>query len=159
VTRQQAVWLLPVALALHNAEEGLTLAPVVPPAFLPAALRALVGSLHGRQIAAALVLATVVPLAASVWAAARPASAAAQWLVDALWATVLLNVAWHVVAAVVLAGYAPGLVTALAVNLPLGVLALRAVAPGRRRALVPAAVLLHLAGTVGLLLIGRALAG
>lgn len=43
-----------------------------------------------------------------------------------MWATLLLNVAWHVTAALMLfGGYAPGLVTAVALNLPLSVLVLR----------------------------------
>ncbi|MBA3759164.1 MAG: HXXEE domain-containing protein [Gemmatimonadales bacterium] len=73
-----------------------------------------------------LALATAIPLAFSLWGAVCPASRTALWLVLAMWATLLLNVAWPVTAAHMLfGGYAPGLVTAVALNLPLSVLVLR----------------------------------
>lgn len=119
-----------------------------------------------REMGAALALATVIPLAFSLWAAACPASRTALWLVLAMWATVLLNAVWHMVAALVLfGGYAPGVITAVALNLPLSVLVLRRAATeqwlGRPAlwALVPAAVAFHLPGALGVMLLGRALSG
>jgi hypothetical protein len=128
MTRRQAVWLLPVVLALHNLEEGFFfpryLARVL--GRLPAGVREWIGPVGPREMALALALATLIPLGFSVWAAARPASRTALWLVLAMWATLLLNAVWHVAAALVLfGGYGPGVVTAVALNLPVSVLVLR----------------------------------
>jgi hypothetical protein len=168
MTRRRAIWLLPLVLVLHNLEEGVFFPRYVPLvlARLPAGARDWIGPVGLREMGAALALATVIPLGFSLWAAARPASRAALWLVLAMWATLLLNVAWHVAAALVLfGGYAPGVATAIALNLPLSALALRrAVAeqwlsPRAQWALVPAAVAFHLPGALGVMLLGRALSG
>lgn len=166
MTRRWAILLLPLVLALHNLEEAAFFRRYAPRVLgqLPAAVRAWIGPLGLREMGVALVLATVIPLGFSVWAAARPGSRTALWLVLATWATLLLNVAWHVAAALVLfGGYAPGLATALALNLPLSVWTLRRAAAEQwlsRKALwalAPGAVALHLLGTLGLILLGRAL--
>jgi hypothetical protein len=166
MTRRRAIWLLPLVLALHNFEEGVFFPRYVPRVLglLPAGVRAWIGPVSLREMGLALTLATVIPLGVSLWAAAHPASRTALWLVLAMWATLLLNVAWHVAAALVLfGGYAPGVATAVALNLPLSVLVLRHAATEQwlsRRAgwaLVPAAVAFHLPGALGLMLLGRAL--
>jgi uncharacterized protein with HXXEE motif len=168
MTRGLAIWLLPLVLALHNLEEGVLFPRYLPRVLgrLPAGVRDWIGPVSLREMGVALTLATVIPLGFSLWAAARPASRTALWLVLAMWATLLLNAAWHVAAALVLfKGYAPGVATAVALNLPLSLLALRRAATehslGRRalRALVPAAVAFHLPGAFGLMLLGRTVSG
>ena len=168
MTRRWATWLLPLALALHHLEEGAFFPQYVPRvlARLPLGLREWIGPVRLREMGLALVLATVIPLGFCLWAAARPSNRTALWLVLAMWATLLLNVAWHVAAALVLfGGYAPGVVTAVGVNLPLSVLVLRRAATEQwisrraRWALVPAAVAFHLPGALGVMLLGRALSG
>ncbi len=166
MTRRWAIWLLPLVLALHNLEEGVFFPRYVPRVLgrLPAGVRDWIGPVSLREMAVALALATVIPLGFSLWAAARPAGRTALWLVLAMWATLLLNVAWHVAAAlVVFGGYAPGVVTAVALNLPLSVLVLRRAGAGQwlsrraRWALVPAAVAFHLPGALGVMFLSRAL--
>jgi hypothetical protein len=168
MTRRWAIWLLPIVLALHNLEEGLFFPRYLPRVLgrLPASVRDWVGPVSLREMGVALVLATAIPLAFSVWAATRPTSRTALWLVLAMWATLLLNALWHVTAALVLfGGYAPGVATAVALNLPLSVLVLQRAAKEQwlshraRWALVPAAVALHLPGARGVMLLGRALSG
>jgi uncharacterized protein with HXXEE motif len=168
MTRRWAIWLLPLVLALHNLEEGVFFPRYVPRVLsrLPAGVRDWIGPVSLREMGVALALATVIPLGISLWAAARPASRTALWLVLAMWATLLLNVAWHVAAALVLfGGYAPGVATAVVLNLPLAVLALRRaraeewVSRRARWALVPGAVAFHLPGALGVMLLGRALSG
>jgi len=163
VTRRTALWLLPGALALHNAEEAVALPRLLPAVRLhaPAFARAAVDAVTVPQVRLALLLATVVPLAVVVWAQARPASDAARWLALLVAAVLLLNVLSHLAAALLLRGYAPGLATALALNLPCCAYLLRRAARerwlGRRAlaALAPAAVVVH-----GPLLLGLiALAG
>jgi uncharacterized protein with HXXEE motif len=168
MTRRWAIWLLPLVLALHNLEEGTFFPRYVPRvlAHLPAEVRTRVGPVGLREMGLALGLATVIPLGFSLWAAARPGSRTALWLVLAMWATLLLNVAWHVTAALVLfGGYAPGVATAVAINLPVSVLVLRRARTEQwlsrraRWALVPASVAFHVPGALGVMLMGRALSG
>jgi Protein of unknown function with HXXEE motif len=168
MTRRGAIWLLPPVLLLHNLEEGLSFPRYLPRSLgrLPAAVRDWIGPVSLREMVIALTFATVVPLGFSLWAAARPASQTALWLVLAMWSTLLLNAVWHVTAAlVVFGGYAPGVATAVALNLPLSVLVLRRAAAEQwvsrraRWALVPGAVAFHLPGALGLMLLSRALGG
>ncbi|MEA2724398.1 MAG: hypothetical protein QOH59_2169, partial [Gemmatimonadales bacterium] len=128
VALRWAVWLLPVLLTLHNLEEGLFFPRYLPSVLgrLPADVQDWIGPVSPGEMWIALALATGIPLAFCLWAAVRPNSRTALWLVLAMWATLLLNAVWHVVAAMALfGGYAPGLVTAVALNLPLSVLVLR----------------------------------
>lgn len=168
MTRRRATWLLPLVLALHNLEEGAFFPRYVPRVLgmLPAVARDWIGPVGSQQMTAALVLATIIPLGLCLWALARPASRTALWLVLAMWATLLLNVAWHVTAAAALfGGYAPGVITAVLLNLPLSLVVLKRASTERwlggpaLRALVPAAVVFHLPGALGLMLLGRALGG
>ena len=93
---------------------------------------------------------TAVALIVAWWSYQRPDSLVALWLVLLIQTTVLLNVVWHVAAAVVLfGGYAPGVATAVLLNLPFSIYLLRRA--GRQRwlgpralwALLPAAIVLH----------------
>ena len=89
----------------------------------PEPLRAAIPS--AEQIYLALAVATAIPMGFAVLAR-RPRSA--RWATYALLlvATVLLvNVIWHLVAAVMLRGYSPGAATAVVVNLPMTLFALR----------------------------------
>jgi hypothetical protein len=168
MTRRWALWLLPLVLALHNLEEGVFFPRYLPRVLdrLPPGVRDWIGPVSLREMGVALVLATVIPAGFCLWAAVRPGSRTALWLVLAMWATLLLNVAWHVAAALVLfGGYAPGVATAVGLNLPLSMLVLRRAATEQwlsrraRWALVPAAVVFHLPGALGVMLLGRALSG
>lgn len=165
MTPRWAIWLLPLVLAVHNLEEGVFFPRYLPRVLdrLPSGARDWIGPVSPRQMGVALGLATVIPLGLSLWAAARPASRTALWLVLAMWATLLLNAVWHVAAAFLLfGGYAPGMATAVGLNLPLSVLVLRRAATehwlSRRGlwALAPAAVSFHLPGALGVMLLTRA---
>jgi uncharacterized protein with HXXEE motif len=168
MTRRWAIWLLPPVLLLHNLEEGVSFPHYLPRVLgrLPADVRDWIGPVSLHEMGVVLTLATVMPLGVSLWAAARPASRPALWLVLAMWATLLLNAIWHMTATlVVFGGYAPGVITAVALNLPLSVLVLRRAVAEQwlsrraRWALVPGAVAFHLPGALGVMLLGRALSG
>jgi hypothetical protein len=146
------LWLVPLLLALHNSEEAVFFPRYLPLvlARLPAGWRAMAGPLTSGQVGLALVIVTLAAAGVALWAALRPDSRAAIWLLLLIQTTVLLNVVWHVAAAVFLfRGYAPGLVTALFVNLPFSVYLLRRAARERwlsrpaRWVLLPAALLVH----------------
>ena len=149
---RSVLWLVPILLAVHNAEEALFFPRYLPFVLyrLPVAWQALIAPLTTGQVGAALAVVTAVAFIVAWWADQRPASRLALWLVLLIQATVLLNVVWHLAAAVVLfGGYAPGVVTALLVNLPFSVyLFARArhehwLSSRALWALVPAAVVLH----------------
>ena len=76
MTRGLAIWLLPFVLALHNLEEGIFFPRYLPRVLerLPPDVRDWIGPVSLREMGVALVLATLIPLGFSVWAAARPAS-------------------------------------------------------------------------------------
>jgi hypothetical protein len=166
---RSALWAIVALLALHNLEEALTMPRYLPAvrARAPAPVARLAADVSPEGLRVALAVATLVPLAVVAWAWARPRSRAALWAALLVQATAALNVASHVVtAAVVLRGYAPGVATALALELPFSVWLFRRaarerwLARGALLALAPAAVVVHgplLAGL--LLLVARRWAG
>ena len=113
---------VPLLLALHNAEEALTIPRALPviAARVPAELAGALPT--AEQMRVALVVATVVLWL--VWLLGRRSRAGTRILL-LLQCIVLVNVAWHVAAGVALGGYAPGLATALALNLPFSIYLLR----------------------------------
>lgn len=114
VRRRRAAALLAAALALHDLEEALgfplTRAKVValwPATPAPAAFWM------------ALAAVTALGLLAALWAGSGPASGAKVATLRTIAWVLLVNILVpHVPAALVLGGYAPGVVTAVAVNLP-----------------------------------------
>ena len=143
---------VPVLLTLHNAEEAL---------FVPAALRAAAARLPASLVAmmpapetmyVALAVATIVPWLVWLLGAGRGDSRLGTRVLILLQCVMLVNVGWHVTAAVALGGYASGLVTAVGLNLPFSIYLLRrAVREGwatRRTiaSLLALALLIHGAG-------------
>jgi hypothetical protein len=123
--RTEFLLLVPVFFAVHNLEEGLTVGRFLPHvrAHLPGRLKALVAGLDSRRYAVLLVTTTVAAfLVAAFGDLAAPGLAG--YLLLALQATMLVNVLAHIAGAVMLRGYAPGLVTALAINLPFSLILL-----------------------------------
>lgn len=121
VRRRAAAGLLGMALTLHDLEEaaGYPLTRPTLMSFWPAAPTA-------QAFWVALAVVTVGGLAVTAWAGSGTASAGKLTMLRAVAVVLLANVLVpHVPAAVVLGGYAPGVVTAVLVNLPVSVLALR----------------------------------
>jgi hypothetical protein len=162
VSRRAAIWLVPVVLAVHNAEEAIAFRRFLPrlASSLPGPLRTIEQRLSFGSMLTVLVLVTLVGVAVALWSTLRPRSRAALWAVLAVVATIALNVGSHVVSAIVIVrGYAPGLVTAVLVNAPFAVYLFRRAFRERwlpRRAIfwtIPAALVLHgpvLVGTLWL---------
>jgi len=124
--------LLAAAFAGHNLEEGLTYA---------ATREGIAARIHALGLpwlspppavaTTALLAITIAALAAMSWAALGPPTPSKRILVRALAWVMLANVALpHLPAAFVLGGYTPGLITALAINLPLSLWVLRATRAG-----------------------------
>ncbi|GAA4609276.1 hypothetical protein GCM10023195_37230 [Actinoallomurus liliacearum] len=109
-------WALAGAFALHNAEEALTMRrfPGAAGRLDQSSLNGLMAAISGLGVAAVAVGTTGRP---APWKPYLPAGMAG---------VMLLNVALpHVPAAVVARGYAPGLATAVGLNLPIGLAVLR----------------------------------
>jgi hypothetical protein len=123
-------WLVAVFALLHNLEEALTmgryaplvrdrLSGVVPPGLLTA-------TEHLSWFYSALIVASIVPVLLVIGAVTHPTNRVAARTVLVVQSLFLVNVfVPHVPAAVALGGYAPGVVTALALELPFSVYFLR----------------------------------
>jgi len=151
--------LIGVTLVLHTTEEYLTFPAYLPPASRLPRLLPLPALLQNPQnLRIALLLATVLPLAVIALAIARPRK---SLLVSVLFleSILLVNAGWHIYAACVRGGYAPGVLTAVLINLPFGVYVLRKAAKEQwipvqtAWLLISVALLLHIA-TVGSFLAG-----
>lgn len=116
--------LLPVVIALHNAEEAITAPAYLPRvgeyvAGFPALRDAGVVPPSLTQLYIALVVVTIVPAIMIGWATSSRDSAAKRGVVAVVAAALLWNVLLpHVSAMIAFRGYAPGGLTALVVNLP-----------------------------------------
>ncbi len=159
LSRNAVLALIGVTLVLHTAEEYLTFPNFLSsPSGLPRWLPPPRLLLHSQDLHVALVMATVLPLAVIVWAILRPRKALLV-LVLLLESILLVNAGWHILASLIRGGYAPGVVTAVLINLPFGVYVLRRAAKeqwiGTRTAwqLVGIALVLHIVA-VGSLLAG-----
>ncbi|MBA2687623.1 MAG: HXXEE domain-containing protein [Gemmatimonadaceae bacterium] len=165
MNRSAVMWTVPLLLTLHNAEEAVTFPRYLPQVrdHAPYFMRS-IASADPSALFFALLVVTVVPALISLWGWMRPDSRAAFWSVLLIQATVFLNVFAHLSSAVALfRGYGPGLLTALAVNLPFSVYLF---CTGRRNTwltrketiwLVPAALLVHGPGLIAAFAIGKAL--
>jgi hypothetical protein len=123
-------WLVAAFALLHNLEEAVMMpafAPLVRERFsgiAPPALLAATAHLSWFYIA--LTVATLVPFFVVLVAVTRPTSRAAAWAVVFVQSLFFVNVfVPHVPAALMLGGYAPGVVTAVAIQLPYSVFFLR----------------------------------
>lgn len=114
--------------------------------------------LTAEQLWLALAIVTVATIIVGIWLVRAPHSTWATWSLLLVQATLLLNALWHLIAAVwLLRGYAPGLLTAVGLNLPLSVYLLRRardegwVSSRALSGLVPGAVVLHGPVLIGVL--------
>jgi Protein of unknown function with HXXEE motif len=125
-----AQWLVFVCVALHNLEEGLAAKTYLPKLHelvrgrVPATVLAALPSVDTFYIA--LTGATLVPFVLTVIATTGRPTRLKGYLVAMVAMALLLNVVVpHVPAAVALGGYAPGVATAVFVNLPFSIYFLR----------------------------------
>lgn len=121
-------WLFVPVVALHNLEEWLTFPHMREVAVIAAQQVGLVLPTPSWSVLQmGLVAATLVPAAAVVFAAAGHPSRRKERVVAFFVSIYFVNVLLpHVAAAILVGGYAPGLATALLVNLPFALLYYRA---------------------------------
>jgi hypothetical protein len=154
MSRKALLWLVPLFVTVHNLEEAIFM-----PAFIekrnssiPDSLREIIPAVTYRQFLAALMIITIIPYLLAFWAQKRETGI---YLLLGFQVVMLLNVFAHVMTAIMLRGYAPGLVTALAINLPFSFYLLRR---ARREGWVSGKAM-ALMFPVGLLIHGPLLAG
>ncbi len=159
LSRNGVLALIGVTLVLHTTEEHLTFPAYLAsanqlPRFLPPP--ALMQDPQNLRIA--LLAATVLPLAVVVWAIVRPrkASLVAVLFLECI---LLINAGWHIFAACVRGGYAPGVITAILINLPFGVYVIRRATKDQWISARVAWLLLSIALVVHLAAAGTFLAG
>jgi uncharacterized protein with HXXEE motif len=119
------LWLVPIFITIHNLEEA-----VFMPAFLekrnysiPSPMSVLLPPITYEQFLVALFIVTAIPYVIA-WRAVQQRAVAVHMLL-CLQIIMLINVIAHVATALFIGGYAPGVVTALAINLPFSICFLR----------------------------------
>jgi hypothetical protein len=115
MTFRKLQWLFPIAVTLHNAEEAIWM-----PRWRAPLLEDVVGSPPGpAEIRAALVVFTVAAFAVTYLSARHGPESIWAYLTFGYIVAMLANVfVPHVPASIVFRGYAPGVVTAVLINLP-----------------------------------------
>ncbi len=119
------VWGIPAAALLHNLEEGLPFARFLPRvrAMIPQSAWAVLPDAGKAYLA--LVIVTVIPFGLALLARRQRSATWATCGLLLVAGVLLVNVGWHLVASAALGGYAPGVVTAVMINLPLTLAVLR----------------------------------
>lgn len=154
---QKVLWLIPAFLAVHNVEEFFVINNALPGPVtdLPAFLQRLIPVMTRGEFAAALILVTLIPLAAILFGRATSRWTPALLLLMQVQVAVFLNIFYHVFAAFLLGGFSPGLVTAVLINFPFSLLLFRM---ALKRDWIPLRVF-ALMFPLGLLIIGPGLVG
>lgn len=124
------------------------------PRWVPRA--ALLRNPHDMRIA--LVLVSVAVLGVIAWAILRPNKAVfiLSLLIECI---LLVNAGWHILASAVRGGYAPGVITAVLINVPFGIYVLRRaikegwIRPRAARRMIGIAFIFHI-GLMGTLMAG-----
>ena len=121
--RQKLIWLVPILASIHNLEEAMSI-----PAFLqgadsafPKFITEAFSTLTRSQLLSALLIVTVIPYILAFLAWSEPVPRWGFYLLCGFQAAMLINVFAHIAMAVAVRGYAPGVVTAMLINLPFSV--------------------------------------
>ncbi|HKX32367.1 MAG TPA: HXXEE domain-containing protein [Blastocatellia bacterium] len=165
--RRLALWLVPVLTTIHNLEEALLMPALLARrnSSVTGLLQKLIPQITYRQFLIALAITTITPYLIAAGGELRLKDGLAVYLLLIFQCLMLINVPGHGVMAVIMGGYAPGVVTALALNLPFSIYLLKRTGRERwasRRALRLAFVaggLLHTPGLTLVILMAGAIDG
>lgn len=165
LTRRAALLLVPVLITVHNLEEALAIPAALRtlPARVPASLAGMIPTYP--QFLLALAAVTVLPWTVWLLGVARRETRPGITLLLLVQTVMLVNVASHLGAAIFLRGYAPGVVTALALNLPFSIhllrraMAERWISPRTLLLIAAGAVLVHGPGLLGVMWIAGRVSG
>jgi Protein of unknown function with HXXEE motif len=161
LSKKQNLWLVPIVMTAHNLEEA-----VFMPAFLkarnnaiPDFLTDLLPAITYRQFLIAVVVATLIPYAIAMAGNLGQERSAAVYLLLGLQVVMLFNVLAHLVMTAIMGGYAPGVATALLLNLPFSLYLLRRAARERWvtvkaiALMFPVGFVVHCLGLPGLIIL------
>jgi hypothetical protein len=159
------LWLVPVFATIHNAEEALLM-----PRFLearngaiPSTLRGLLPPITERQFLISLLIVTAIPFTVAAIFDLKRKRGPGVYLLLGYQGVMLLNVLAHAMMSILIGGYAPGVATAIALNLPFSIYLLRTAINEQwvsRRALVllgVAAVIIHTFGLPAVIILSSGL--
>jgi hypothetical protein len=144
--------LVPAFVTLHNAEEAVAFRRVLPtiPTLLPPPFAAVAARLTYPTLLIALVVVSLLNVAVAIVVSRNPTARWGLWLLLVVEATMAVNAVSHaLLATIIFRGYAPGVVTALVVNIPFAVYCFRRaarenwVSRGALGATIPAALVVH----------------
>jgi hypothetical protein len=164
MSRKMLLWLVPVFLTIHNLEEALLMPGFIERrnASIPGPMREIIPPVTYKQFLLSLAIITIIPyLIALFWLSRRWA----VYLLVCLQVVMLINVLAHTLMALFLRGYAPGLLTALTINLPFSLYLLKRAVDekwmtGKAVAwMFPVGLLIHGPLLAGLMLLSGAIAG
>ncbi|MFL5463555.1 MAG: HXXEE domain-containing protein [Gemmatimonadaceae bacterium] len=125
LSRRTVIWLIPILLAIHNAEEAVAFTRMQRHLVLPEPFATLESRLSYPVLLQVLATLSIVGFMLAAFVALRPQARGALWLLLALEAAVAINAVAHIASAIVIFhGYAPGLLTAVLLNVPFAVYAL-----------------------------------
>lgn len=159
LSRNAVLALIGVTLVLHSAEEYWTFPQFLSSASqLPRWLPPPRLFQHSGDIQVALVIVTVIALSVISWAILSPRKVALilALLIESI---LLVNTGWHILASFDRGGYAPGVITAVLINLPFGVYVLRRAVKEKWIRAQAAWRLLAIAVAFHFILLGSLLAG
>jgi hypothetical protein len=161
VSRKALLWLVPIFITIHNLEEALLM-----PAFLqtrnlsvPNFLRSLLPPITYRQFLISLLVVTAIPYLIAWLANWERENHRGVYLLLGLQVVMLFNVLAHVMMAAAMGGYAPGVITALVINLPFSFYLLRRaakekwVSPRGMVLLFPIGLIIHALGLPGIIIL------
>jgi len=128
MSKKTLLWLVPILITIHNLEEA-----VFMPAILDKRNSSIPNFLHGLlppitygQLLVALFIMTAIPYLIAWFAnPERERAEAGIFLLLGVQVMMLVNVFAHTGMAILIGGYAPGVVTAIAINLPFSIYLLR----------------------------------
>ena len=164
MSRNSLLWLVPVLLTIHNLEEAVAMPAFIEKrnAAVPGSLREFIPPVTYKQFLISLIIITIIPyLLVLFW----PGRKWTIYLLVGLQVVMLINVFAHVMMAIFVRGYAPGVATALIINLPFSLYLLRRAVSERwisKRAAVwmfPIGLLVHGPALAGLIILSGEIAG
>jgi hypothetical protein len=125
--RKTLLWLIPLLAAIHNAEEAATMPHFLGEEhlWLPAAAREIAANISYSQFLAALVVVTLIPIIIAAFGDLSRERSGAAYALLCTQVVMFINVFWHLAMALLARGYVPGLISALALNLPFSIYILR----------------------------------
>ena len=121
------LWLIPLLAAIHNAEEAATMPRFLGKEhlWLPAAARDIVANVSYSQFFVAIIFVTLIPIVIAAFGDLSRERSAAAYALFCVQVVMFINVFWHLAMALLARGYVPGLISALAINLPFSIYILR----------------------------------